>query len=154
MGAGVPNSWISFLMGIGLWLGPVVARGQAVVPTAPARYWVTLRDKNGVCFDPEQYFTFAAQARRARQHLPAYEASDLPVRADYVAAITAQVDTVTLVSRWFNAVACRATPAQAAVLRGLPGVATVVAWPLARGGVAAHQLTSSPVHTLTFPRPV
>ena len=154
MGAGVPNSWISLLMGIGLWLGPVAARGQAVVPTAPARYWVTLRDKNGVRFDPEQYFTLAAQARRARQHLPAYEASDLPVRADYVAAITAQVDTVTLVSRWFNAVACRATPAQAAVLRGLSGIATVVAWPLARGGVAAHQLTSSPAHKLTSPRPV
>jgi hypothetical protein len=95
----------------------------------PVRYWVTLRDKSGVRFAPARYFSPAAQARRIRQHLPAFEATDLPVRADYVAAIAAQVDTVTLVSRWFNAVACRATPAQAAAVRGLPGVRSVEAWP-------------------------
>ena len=102
-----------------------------------ARYWITLRDKNGVHFNPSHYFSPAARARRARQHLPAYEASDLPVRADYVAAIAARVDTVTLVSRWFNAVACRATTAQATALRALPGVVSVAVWPLAEARAPA-----------------
>ena len=124
-------------MAMGLWLGPVVAWAQADYRAPLARYWVTLRDKNGVSFDPYTYFAPAAQARRARQHLPASEASDWPVRADYVAAIAARADTVTLVSRWFNAVACRATAAQAAALRQLPGVAAVQVWPLREARVAA-----------------
>ena len=78
-----------------------------------------------------------ARARRRRQHLPAFDATDLPVRPDYVAAIAARVDTVTLVSRWFNAVACRATPAQAAALQALPGVAAVLPWPTREAQAAA-----------------
>ena len=107
------------------------------------RYWVRLTDKTGVIFNPTHYFTHAAQARRVRQHLPAFEASDLPVRADYVAQIRAGVDTITLVSRWFNAVACRATAAQAAALRGLPGIASVELWPQATGRIAGHRAAST-----------
>lgn len=126
--------------------GPSAAQGQSgsalpVNQQAPARYWVSLADKAGVRFSPKHYFSPAAQARRVRQHLPAFDATDLPVRADYVAAIAARVDTVTLVSRWFNAVACRATPAQAAALRALPGVANVEAWPQRTAEAAAHQAT-------------
>jgi serine protease AprX len=95
----------------------------------PTRYWVTLRDKQGVQFSPRRYFTAAARARRTRQHLPAFELSDLPVRVDYLQQVSQCVDTITLVSRWFNAAACRATPAQAALLRRLPGVLRVEAWP-------------------------
>ena len=114
----------------------------AQTPNATSeRYWVTLRDKNGVAFDPVRYFSPEARARRARQHLPPFEATDLPVRSDYVAAIAARVDTVALVSRWFNAVSCRATPAQAGALRQLPGVAAVQRWP---GQAAA--ITAAPVH--------
>ena len=112
----------------GAQLGPAPTPAPAA---APARYWVSFRDKAGVRFDAARYFSPAAQARRRRQGLPAAEATDRPVRADYVAAVQARVDTLTLVSRWFNAVACRATPAQAAALRRLPGVAGVVAWPVA-----------------------
>ena len=117
-----------------LWalsLGPGLAIPVAARHPAPAaeRYWVTLRDKNGVQFNPAHYFSPEARARRRRQHLPAFVASDLPVRPDYLAAIVARVDTVTLVSRWFNAVSCRATPVQAATLRQLPGVRGVARWP-------------------------
>ena len=63
--------------------GPGAA--QALPTAAPAthhpvRYWVTLRDKTGVSFDPTRYFSPAAQARRARQHLPAFDAHR-PARA-------------------------------------------------------------------------
>ena len=117
-------------MGLGLLLAPARSRAQAAPTAAPARYWVQLRDKQGVGFDPARYFSPAARARRQRQGLPPADDTDRPVRPDYLAAVQAGVDTVTVVSRWFNAVACRATPAQAAALRRLPGVAAVLAWPL------------------------
>jgi len=107
-------------------VGPGPGRAQEAT-----RYWVTFRDKAGGQFDPSQYFSPAALARRQRQGLPVADSTDRPVRPDYVAAVRARADTLTLVSRWFNAVACRATPAQAAALRQLPGVAAVVAWPQA-----------------------
>jgi len=100
---------------------------------------VRFRDKRGVAFEAARYFSPAAQARRRRQGLPAADPTDRPVRPDYVAAVQARVDTLTLVSRWFNAVACRATPAQAAALRQLPGVAEVVAWPVAGHLLPARQ---------------
>ncbi|MFD2220058.1 hypothetical protein ACFSJX_14630, partial [Hymenobacter bucti] len=112
------------------------AVGPAPSPPAPGRYWVSFADKAGVAFDPATYFSPAAQARRQRQGLPAYEASDLPVRPDYLGRVQAGCDTVTLVSRWFNAAACRATPAQAAALRQLPGVRRVVRWPEAAAPAA------------------
>ncbi|MBX0289856.1 S8 family serine peptidase [Hymenobacter sp. HSC-4F20] len=104
------------------------------VPTSLAtsvatRYWVSFRDKAGQRLRPAAYFSPAAQARRQRQQLPAADSTDFPVRPDYVARVRAIADTVTLVSRWFNAVACRATPAQAARLRQLPGVQAVLEWP-------------------------
>ena len=129
------------------WSLPAVLTptGTAVAqPARPvARYWVTLTDKNGVDFNPNSYFSAAARTRRARQHLPAFTGSDLPLRADYLAAVRAGVDTVTLESRWFNAVACRATAGQAAALRRLPGVREVAAWPL-NPGIAAASVSPRP----------
>ena len=121
---------LALLGAAGSVAGQKWSAGPAPKPPQPAeRYWVTLKDKNGVRFNPQRYFAPEARARRRRQHLPAFEATDLPVRPDYVAAIGARVDTITLVSRWFNAVSCRATPAQAAALRTLPGVSGVASWP-------------------------
>jgi serine protease AprX len=117
---------------LGLLAAPSRSPAQAPVPAAgAARYWVRFQDKNGVAFEPAHYFSPAARARRQRQGLPAADFTDRPVRPDYLAAVQARVDTLTLVSRWFNAVACRATPAQAAALRQLPGVLAVEAWPVA-----------------------
>ena len=121
-----------FLWAMSLSLGlaaPAAAQDPNASQAPTERYWVTLRDKNGMAFDPVRYFAPEARARRRRQHLPAFEATDLPVRPDYVAAIAVRVDTVTLVSRWFNAVSCRASLAQAAALRMLPGVSSVRRWP-------------------------
>ncbi|TVT42947.1 S8 family serine peptidase [Hymenobacter setariae] len=123
-----------------LCLLPLALAARAASPTpglaAPARYWVSFADKAGVAFNPTTYFSPAAQARRRRQGLPAFETTDLPVRPDYLARVRAGCDTLTLVSRWFNAAACRATPAQAAALRQLPGVLRVVPWPEAAGPAA------------------
>ncbi|WP_226183147.1 S8 family serine peptidase [Hymenobacter nitidus] len=120
-------------------LGGPALQAAPTPPAAPvARYWVRLRHKAGVRFDPATYFSPAAQARRRRQRLPAADSTDFPVRADFLRQIRATVDSVTLVSRWFNAVACHATPAQVAHLRQLPGVASVEQWER-RPGLAAGQ---------------
>ncbi|MCR5886264.1 S8 family serine peptidase [Hymenobacter sp. J193] len=104
--------------------GPALA-APGPPPTAP--YWVLLRNKKGSTLDAATYFTPAAQQRRLRQHLPPADSTDFPVPPAYVQAIRQHTDTITSVSRWCNAVACRATPAQAAALRLLPGVQAVVA---------------------------
>jgi serine protease AprX len=127
------NSWYAAFRGITvaacLLLSTTTGLRAAELPTQPtARYWVRLRHKAGVRFEPATYFSAPAQARRQRQHLPAADSTDFPVRPDFVRQIQAVADTVTLVSRWFNAVACRATPAQAASLRRLPGVAGIERW--------------------------
>jgi serine protease AprX len=119
----------------------------------PTRYWVTLTDKAGVSFRPARYFSPEAQARRVRQHLPAFDYTDLPVRTDYVARLRPLCDTIALVSRWFNAVSCRATPAQAAALRALPFVRNVQAWPATQLEVTAKAASRiNPTRTLALPR--
>ncbi|WP_324670796.1 S8 family serine peptidase [Hymenobacter sp. GOD-10R] len=107
-----------------LLLSAGAAHAQAAKPTV--HYWVFLRDKAGMRLQPATYFAPQAQARRQRQHLPAADSTDFPVRPDYVRRVQNLADTVTYVSRWFNAVACQATPAQAAALRQLSGVQAVV----------------------------
>ncbi|MBT9392460.1 S8 family serine peptidase [Hymenobacter sp. NST-14] len=143
-----------FLFGLS-WLLPVLAGQAQPRPAQPAtRYWVTFRDKAGQQFRPAAYFSPAAQARRRRQHLPAADSTDFPVRPDYLARVRAATDSVTLVSRWFNAVACRATPAQAARLRALPGVRSVQEWavrpllPADRSAAAAAAPLSAADRTL------
>jgi len=121
-----PARRLLLALGAGLLFSAAVS-AQATVPPKPAAYWVRLRDKAGTRFEAARYFSAPARARRRRQHLPAFDSTDFPVRPDYVRRIQAVADTVTLVSRWFNAVACRATPAQAAALRQLPGVLSVEA---------------------------
>ncbi|GAB2942657.1 hypothetical protein GCM10027048_04110 [Hymenobacter coalescens] len=114
-----------------LALAALVPRPGAARPAgpAPAKYWVFLRDKHGVRFDAAAYFSPEAQARRRRQHLPAADTTDFPLRADYLRQVQAAVDSVTGSSRWFNAVACWATPAQIAGLRRLPAVRAVALMP-------------------------
>ncbi len=107
---------------LALWGGSGI--GATAGPT-PVRYWVTFRDKAGQRFSPSHYFTPEAQARRRRQHLPAADSTDYPVRPDYVAQVRASADSIFYVSRWLNGVACRASSAQAAALRRLPGVLAV-----------------------------
>ncbi|TGD80495.1 S8 family serine peptidase [Hymenobacter wooponensis] len=119
------------LVGALMVAGLTVAAQPAPAAEEPGlgRFWVVFKDKKGTKFSPAQYFTPQAQARRVRQHLPAADSTDFPVRAEYVASVQQQVQAVLLVSRWFNAVACQSTSAQVARLRQLPGVRSVEALP-------------------------
>lgn len=123
--------------------GPVAACPPApAAAPAPAKYWVFLRDKHGVRFDAAAYFSPQAQARRRRQHLPPADTTDFPLRPDYLRQVRAAVDSVTGSSRWFNAVACWATPAQVARLRQLPAVREVALMPV-RPQLPARRLAST-----------
>ncbi|RTQ52564.1 hypothetical protein EJV47_06010 [Hymenobacter gummosus] len=106
-------------------LRPAAAPRPAAPVPVSAKYWVFLRDKQGVRFDAATYFSPEARARRRRQHLPAADLTDYPLRPDYLQQVQQRVDSVAGTSRWFNAVACWATPAQVAALRRLPGVRAV-----------------------------
>ncbi|WP_133273040.1 S8 family serine peptidase [Hymenobacter radiodurans] len=114
----------AFFLLFGLGLTGISQPSHAATPPT-ARYWVVLRDKGGVRFNPATYFAPQALARRQRQQLPLADSTDFPVRPDYLQQVQATVDSVVFVSRWFNAVSCLATPAQVAALRHLPGVRSV-----------------------------
>ncbi|TGE04252.1 S8 family serine peptidase [Hymenobacter fodinae] len=128
------QSALSILVRQGLLVGILLIVGHTgVAQPAPCagsgRFWVVFTDKKGQQFSPTHYFAPQALARRQRQHLPIADSTDFPVRPAYVASVQQQVSSVLLVSRWFNAVACQATPAQAASVRLLPGVRSVEALP-------------------------
>ena len=88
-----------------------------------------LKDKNGVSFNPQQYFDAKALARRSHKGLPLSDEKDKPLNSAYVSKITSLTDSVTGTSRWFNAVACFATPVQVKALQQLNFVAEVLPMP-------------------------
>jgi hypothetical protein len=75
---------------------------------AQKSYWIFFSDKNGVTFDPYQYFDPLAIQKRLARHIPVYQYSDLPLRTDYVDAIRNIAGKTGAESRWFNAVAVKA----------------------------------------------
>ncbi|RMG54959.1 MAG: T9SS C-terminal target domain-containing protein [Bacteroidetes bacterium] len=103
-----------FLLFLGVWLSTGLAWGQA-------RYWVFLTDKAP---EATPALSPAALAHRARQGIVP-DQRDLPVRADYVAAIAATGAGMHHTSRWFNAVTATLTPAQRAAVADLPFVQKV-----------------------------
>jgi len=94
---------------------------------AQCRTWVFLSDKPANhtaieslrdTYDP--HATARRMARRSDPHL--FDARDLPVGADRVAALSATGATIAVESRWLNAVSVDATQAQLAAIAQLPFV--------------------------------
>lgn len=92
---------------------------------AQDRYWVFLRDKSGSQFDPYAYFDSKAIERRIREGLSLSDSSDYPLNESYVRTLEERVDSISGQSRWFNAVACVASPAQIESIRNLPFVSRI-----------------------------
>lgn len=74
------------------------------------KYWVFFTDKDGVCFDPYSFFDQRAIDRRLKLGLCLYDTLNHPVRNDYIEIISEYVDSLDVVSRWFNAVHVHASP--------------------------------------------
>jgi serine protease AprX len=75
-------------------------------------YWVFLKDKHNVTFDPYTYFDSKAIERRIRENISLTDSSDFPLNQSYVEVVHSLSDSVCGQSRWFNAVACELFPDQ------------------------------------------
>lgn len=77
----------------------------AAFTNAQEKYWVFLTDKEGVSFNPHEYFDEKAIARREKLGISLYDESDWPLKEKYIQQIKENVISLSQTSRWFNAVA-------------------------------------------------
>ena len=89
------------------------------------KYWVFFTDKNKVEFNPTEYFDQKAIKRRAKQNLPLYDYTDLPVNPDYFNTVSSNCDSIGTVTRWFNGVSCFLTEQQKEKLGLYPFVKSI-----------------------------
>ncbi len=88
-------------------------------------YWVFFSDKNGVCFDPYDFFDSKAIERRKKLGLSLFDTLDFPVSNDYLHQLGNYVDSVGLVSRWFNAAYVHAAAFQLTEIESLSFVDSI-----------------------------
>ncbi len=86
---------------------------------AQDKYWVYFTDKNGVDFDPLEYFDSKAIERRIKHQIDLYDITDFPVNQSYVSEVDKMVESSGFRSRWFNAVVVRAYDSQIKALEML-----------------------------------
>mgnify|MGYP001180503126 CR=1 FL=1 len=67
-------------------------------------YWVYFTDKQGVNFNPYIYFHQNTIERRLNAGIALNDITDFPLNNDYVKTISTLCDSVTIESRWMNAV--------------------------------------------------
>ena len=67
-------------------------------------YWIFFKDKKGVTFDPYSYFHKNTIERRLNAGIPLNDITDFPLNQSYVNAVAGQCDSITIESRWMNAV--------------------------------------------------
>ena len=88
-------------------------------------YWVFFKDKKDVTFNPYQYFDNKAIERRVSLGISLYDSTDFPLNNNYKKSIASLCDSVINESRWFNAMAIKATNNQIASIKNLPFVEEV-----------------------------
>ncbi|MBW6498062.1 MAG: S8 family serine peptidase [Bacteroidales bacterium] len=109
-----------------LWFAQVFSQPAGSQPAgffpqagATENVWVFFTDKENVEFDPFAFFHPKAIERRLRHGQDLFDEIDFPVRADYLQTIAGMVDSLDVVSRWFNAVSVYASPLQLETLERL-----------------------------------
>ena len=90
---------------------------------AQDKYWLAFTDKQGAKYNPLEELHPDAVARRNLEGLDLYDSTDFPVSPIYLQSISALVDSVSMTSRWFNAVVFFAKQDQIAQIEALPFVA-------------------------------
>ncbi|MFN4144940.1 MAG: S8 family serine peptidase [Runella sp.] len=97
--------------------------GSLLTPAlGQTKYWIFLKDKN-----PQDTPAISAKTLQNRQRLglTLFEATDLPLRKEYLSALSAVLESSTHLlhhSRWLNAVSARLTPTQKEQIQKLPFV--------------------------------
>ncbi len=92
---------------------------------AQGRYWVYLADKEGVKFNPYQYFDKKAIERRIKNGISLFDTTDFPLRQDYVSNIEQITGSINCELRWFNALSITANKDQIDKIRQLQYVKEV-----------------------------
>lgn len=67
-------------------------------------HWVFFKDKQGVSFNPFTYFHQNTIDRRINAGIPLADTTDFPLNDGYVKSISMLCDSITIESRWMNAV--------------------------------------------------
>lgn len=93
------------------------------------KYYVFLKDKNNVEFNPYSYFDSKAIERRVRNNVEINNITDYPLRSDYVDEITFLVSHAGFQSRWFNMIVVKAYQNEIEIVRQLEFVREVVKAP-------------------------
>ena len=83
------------------------------------KYWVFLKDKKRVTFDPFSYFDKKTIERRLQYGIPLVDSTDFPLNNDYVNTICKIADSTSNSSRWFNAMSVYATESEIAEISKL-----------------------------------
>ena len=76
------------------------------------KYWVFLSDKAYSVDDRSVYLESRTIDRRIKMGLPKYDSKDLPISNSYFELISQNTVEIKGVSRWFNAICCRANEDQ------------------------------------------
>lgn len=76
------------------------------------RYWVFFTNKNNTSFNPYKYFSEKAIDRRIKHGISLYDSTDFPVSKIYINEVNKIVDSVNVVTRWFNGISVFATKEQ------------------------------------------
>ena len=95
-----------------------------------AKYWVFLKNKKNVTFDPYNYFDKKTIERRLAYGIPLIDSTDFPLNQEYVNTVTGIVDSVSHQSRWFNAMSVYATEQEIEKVNELPFVSSIEAMEL------------------------
>ena len=88
------------------------------------KYWVVFRDKEGVKFNPYEYFDPRVVEKRQALGIPLVQYTDLPVKEHYCESIT-DYSEISFRSRWLNAVAVELDEHQIEEIRKLEFVGDV-----------------------------
>ncbi len=93
--------------------------------SAQNEYWVFFKDKNGVYFDPYEYFSPKAIERRVKGGMPLYDSTDFPLSEKYLNEVGHLVDSITSHTRWFNGISVIADSLQLQSVKELPYVKSI-----------------------------
>jgi len=97
----------------------------AMVSAQNSKYWVFLKNKKSVTFDPYSYFDKKAIERRIANGISLVDSTDFPLNSIYETSITSLADSVSHSSRWFNAMCVYASSEKIEEIRNLPFVSDV-----------------------------
>ncbi len=111
----------------GLVVGVLILFQMISIQLSSQNYWVYFTDKAGSAFDPETYFDALTLHKMEARGISPRSIYNYPVQQEYIQAVALHADSIGYASRWFNAVAVKASPEAILRIKQLPFVLDVEA---------------------------